>query len=567
MTVRAAVAVAVAALALPAAVAGGSAVAAAGDVDASFGTGGESVVPLGPGARASALALAPDGRIVVAGDGRGPDGEKVLTARFMPNGALDRSFAATGARVDRFGSGERHQRAGAVLAQADGGVLVAAAAGDQLALARFLPDGLADGLFGAGGVALRDPSDGGGLPEGTGPAAIATTATGQIVVAGSAGVATDDDESGEQIVVGRYSGRGLPDPSFGRDGFAVFQLGAASPRAHAASAARALALLADGRIVIAGRATDRTGSQRAFVARLTAAGRLDASFARGGRLLVQLGRASLPRAASSGLDALAVRADGTLLAGGHATDVAGNEAVALARLTAGGALDAGFGRGGRVVSQLGSAADGAAPRSSAHALALAPDDSAIVAGSATGGALAARYGARTGRLDCGYGRSGRTLAFGAGNFDPATDGAAAAVLQPDGGLMFAGRRAGGGLLLGRLRGGSINAAAVRAQLVTLASHYRGKGRGYAYGLVDGHCRATVVRFEVIAPDGRTVRTAVQRVLAAPGPQVVCAALLGLRPGGRYRVRIASSATSGPRGARRVLRAVASRRALPQEGCV
>lgn len=565
---RPALAVALVALALPAAVTAGSAVAAAGDVDASFGSGGEQVVPLGPGARASALALAPDGRLVVAGDGRGSAGEQVVTARFMPNGALDRSFASTGARVDRFGSGEPQQRAGGVLVQPDGGVVVAAAAGNQLALARFLPDGLADGLFGAGGVSLGDPSGGGGLPPGTGPAAIAATPTGQIVVAGSVGVATDDYEPGEQIVVARFSDRGVPDPSFGRGGFTVFQLGAASSRAHAASAARALVVLADGRIVIAGRATDRTGAERGFVARLSAAGRLDASFARGGRLLVQLGRASLRHAASSGLDALVARADGTLLATGRATDIAGNEAVALARFSAGGALDAGFGRGGTVVSQLGSAAQGAAPSSSGHALVLAPDGSAIVAGAATGGALAARFGARTGGLDCSFGRSGRTLAFGGGNFDPATDGVAAAVLQPDGGLMLAGRRAGGGLLLARLLGGAIGAPPARAALATLASQYSGRGRGYAYGLVDGNCRATVVRFEVIAPDGRTVRTAVQRVLAAPGPQVVCAPLRGLRPGGRYRIRIASSGKGGPHGARRALRAVASGgRALPQEGCV
>jgi uncharacterized delta-60 repeat protein len=561
--IRAVLAAAVVALALPAAVA-----AAAGGVDTGFGTGGEAVVPLGLGARASALALAPDGRLVVAGDGRGSAGEQVVTARFTPDGALDRSFAGTGARVDRFGSGEPHQRAGAVLAQPDGGVLVAAAAGEQLALARFLPDGLADGLFGAGGVALRDVSAGGGLPEGTGPAAIATTAGGQIVVAGSVGVATDDDEPGEQIVVGRYSDRGVPDPSFGRDGFSVFQLGAASPREHAASAARALAVLADGRIVVAGRATDRAGAERAFVARLTAAGRLDTSFARGGRLLVQLGLASLRRAASSGLEALTVRADGTLLGAGRATDAAGNEAVALVRFTAGGALDAGFGRGGAVVSQLGSAADGTAPRSAAHALVLAPDGSAFVAGAATGGALAARYVARSGRLDCGFGHSGRTLAtFGNGTFDPSTDGAAAAALQPDGGLLLAGRRAGGGMLLARLLGGPIAAPPVRAALATLAPRYRGKGRGYAYGLVDGNCRATIVRFEVSAPNGRTTRTAVQRVPAAAGPQVVCAPLRGLRPGGSYRIRIATSANAGPHGARRVLRAVASGgRGLAQEGC-
>jgi uncharacterized delta-60 repeat protein len=561
---RAAPAVVVfAALALPA-----GAGAAAGDVDRGFGSGGLAATPLfGIGARAAAVALAPDGRLVVAGDVRGAGGEHALTLRFTAAGAPDPSFASTGARADRFGSGTPQQRAGAVLAEPGGATLVTAVAGDQFALARFLPNGLADGLFGAGGVALRDPSNGGGLPEGTGPAAIATTPAGQIVVAGSAGVATDDDVPGEAIVVARYSDRGVPDPSFGHDGFAVLQLGAASPRAHAASAARALVVAADGEIVIAGHAADRSGAQRAFVARLTSTGVLDTRFAREGRMLGQFGRASALRAAGSRLDALALRPDGTLLATGSATDVAGNDAVLLVRLTGAGTLAAGFGRGGSVLSQLAAAPGGVVPRSSGRALVLAPDGSALVAGAATGGALAARYASRTGRLDCSFGRSGRALVFGGSGFDPALDGAAAALLQPDGGLVLAGRRAGGGLLLGRLLTAPPAAAPLRPGLVTLAPHDAGRGRGYAYGLVDGHCRAVTVHFEVTSPAGRTVRTAVQRVLAAPGPQVVCTPLRGLRPGVRYGIRVASSARGGAHAARRVLRATASgTRTLSQEGC-
>ncbi|MEA2154657.1 MAG: hypothetical protein QOE11_797 [Solirubrobacteraceae bacterium] len=454
-----------------------------------------------------------------------------------------------------------------MLAQPDGGVLVAAAAGDQIALARFLADGAPDGLFGAGGVALRDPSGGGGLPPGSGPAAIAAISSGQIVVAGSVGVATDDYESGEQIVVGRFSDRGLPDPGFGHDGFAVFQLGASSPQAHAASAARALAVLADGRIVIAGRATDRSGSERAFVARLTAAGRLDTSFGRGGRLLVQLGRASARRRADSALNALAVRADGALLAAGRATDVAGDDAVALARFTPQGALDAGYGRGGAVLSQLGTASAVAAPASAARALVTTPAGDALVAGGATGGALAARYGAG-GRLDCGFGHSGRTLAYGGPGFDPAADGAAGALLAPDGGLVLAGRRARGGLLLGRLASGPPRAAPGGAALSTLAPRYSGHGRGFAYALVDGRCRSSIVRFVISAPGGRTIRTAAQRVPGAAGPRVVCAPLRGLRRGVRYRVRVTSTAKGGPHGRQRTLGAVAPAvPALPQEGCV
>ena len=569
------------------ALAGAPAASAAGEVDASFGQGGLAPAPFGIGARAAGLALAPDGRIVVAGDQRGSGGEGALTARFPATGVLDGSFAGTARRVDRFGTGATPQRAGAVAVQADGATVIAGVAGDQWSLARLLPSGQTDGLFGAAGVTLRDPAPGGeppdefypdeepALPDGTGPAAIALTPAGQIVAAGSAGVHNDDGVPGEQIVVARFSDRGVPDPAFGRDGFAVLQLGFGSSIRHASSVAKALTLLPDGRIAIAGRASARDSGDRAFVARLNANGTLDRGFARQGRLLVQLGRSSAARVASSSLAALVQRPDGRLLASGRATDVAGNHQVLLAQFTAAGLLDPARGRG--VVSQLGIATSGAAPLSLSRGLALRPDGSVAVAGAATSGArrgatLAARY-RPNGTLDCGYGARGRALAFGGRDFDLAQDGAFATLEQGDRGLLVAGRRAGGGLLLGRLTGGSSSApaAAARPRLVTLAPRYTGRGRGYAYGLVDGSCAPASVRFTIAPPAGRSVSTRVQRVAGRFGPQVVCAPLTNLRPDARYRIRITTAPAGGARGARgaeRVLRAArTSRRKAPvQEGC-
>ena len=61
------------------------AAAGAGAVDPGFAAGGA----FGLGARAAAIALAPDGRIVVAGDRRGAGGEGALTARI--NTAIQQS--------------------------------------------------------------------------------------------------------------------------------------------------------------------------------------------------------------------------------------------------------------------------------------------------------------------------------------------------------------------------------------------------------------------------------------------------------------------------------------------
>ncbi len=575
---RAALTGAVAALALGAGAA--PAAAAPGQLDGGFGSGGAASTPFGVGAHAFGVALAPDGRIAVAGDQRNSGGEGALAARFTAAGALDPSFAGSGARIDRFGAGATPQRAGAVAVQADGATIVAGVAGDTWSLARFLPSGLTDGLFGAAGVTLRDPAPGDGpdeeyygdvpsLPDGTGPAAIAITPAGQIVVAGNVGVANDDGVPGEQIVVARFGPSGVPDPAFGRDGVVLLQVGFGSAVRHAASAARGLSLLPDGRILLAGRASARDGGDRAFVARLTAAGRLDTSFARQGRLLVQLGRASAAGVASSSFEALVQRPDGRLLAAGRATDAFGSHATLLAGFAPGGALDAAFGRHGTVVSQLGRAARRTAPVSLARALALAPDGTAIAAGAATGGTAAARFGPR-GKLDCGYGSRGRAQTFGAQRFDPAVDGAYAAALQPDGNVLVAGRRAGGGLLLGRLLSGPsaprTPAAPIAARIVTIGVRYTGRGRGYAYGLVDGGCAAVNLRFTIRLARGGTVATKLQLVGGRYGPQVVCAPLKGLRPGARYRIRLTSPA-GGPGGDETAFRPLnPARMAWPQHGC-
>lgn len=572
-------------LALCAAAGAGAAAAVppAGFPDTSFGAGGLAQTPFGAGARGAALALGPDGAITVAGDVRGSAGEAALVARFTSSGALDPSFAGGGGRLDRFGAGAgagAPQRANAVVVAPDGSTIVAGVAGSQIMVARLRPDGELDGLFGAGGVVLRDLADGAAIPPGGGLAAIALTPDGQILVAGSVGVPADDHygdgEPGEQVVVGRLSDRGVPDPSFGPNGFAVLQLGARSARRPARSKAAALALGPGGTILVAGRSSGPDGADRAVAARLTPAGTLDTGFGRAGRVVLQLGHRSAARPARSSLHALTVRPDGSALVAGGATDVAGNDQVALARVTADGRLDTSFGRAGVVRTQVSGASrarDGR-PQSLARAIAPTVDGNMLVTGSSSlGGAFTMRATA-SGRLDCGYGTLGRGAAFGAPVLrpgDPATDGAFGVLAQPDGHYVATGRLPGGGLLVGRVLGGSAAAPqppARRPALRTLGARYLGEGRAVVYGAVLANCSAATVRF-VASPSarhsrGRPITTRSRRVSGAYGSQVVCAIVRGLRPGRTYRVRIGARQAVG---AARSLRAVPTgRRALPQEGC-
>src|SRR5204863_496634 len=123
-------------------------------------------------------------------------------------------------------------------------------------------------------------------------------------------------------------------------------------------------------------------------------------------------------------------------------------------------------------------------------------------------------------------------------------------------------------LLGRLRGGTSTAAPGSAapRLVTLAARYIGRGRGYAYGLVDGACKVVNVRFSVKGA-GPIVTTRVQRIFGRSGPQVVCAPLSGLRMGATYKIRLEASPKGGARGVQRTLRiAKPSGKVLTQSGC-
>ena len=140
---------------------------------------------------------------------------------------------------------------------------------------------------------------------------------------------------------------------------------------------------------------------------------------------------------------------------------------------------------------------------------------------------------------------------------------------PRGGLLVAGRRAGGGVLLGRLlrwpdgrrgHGAATAARDARRPLHRARSRLRLRPRRRWLQDREGALRRHAAR------RGRAISTQLQTVSGRFGPQVVCAPLRGLRPGARYTLRIAG-AGGAPRGAQRVLRAISgSRRTLPQEGC-
>jgi uncharacterized delta-60 repeat protein len=140
--------------------------------------------------------------------------------------------------------------------------------------------------------------------------------------------------------------------------------------AHSVDLGFALAVGRDGKPVVAG--VSRRGSRTVgALARYTASGRLDPGFGVGGRVLTEFG------SRSSGVRAVAVQADGkVVVAGGTYDPRTGASRFGLARYTVRGRLDPTFGRGGKLLTRFGTGRNS----SSANALAIQPDGKIVAAG-------------------------------------------------------------------------------------------------------------------------------------------------------------------------------------------
>jgi uncharacterized delta-60 repeat protein len=118
-----------------------------GALDASFGQGGVVAIGMGGRAMGDAVALQPDGKIVVTGAADN-NGSVVATARVTSSGALDPTFGSGG--ISKFsGAGVN-----AVTIDSSGRIVLAGVG----ALVRLLPSGAMDSSFGTSGVQFLSDS-------------------------------------------------------------------------------------------------------------------------------------------------------------------------------------------------------------------------------------------------------------------------------------------------------------------------------------------------------------------------------------------------------------------------
>jgi uncharacterized delta-60 repeat protein len=260
-----------------------------GSLDSSFGAGGKVVTPL-RSIGAHALALQPDGKIITAGNSEGD----FALVRHNPNGSLDSNFGAGGTVTTSIGAGIA--LAYTLATQRDGKIMAAGIAFDDrdfnFALVRYDPDGSLDTSFGVGGklitaIGLRSDEAHPFGPLYTHKAGcrlceIAIQPDGKIVVAGSA-----LKDGNFDFAVVRYNPDGSVDESFGAGGQVSSPLGDGDDHAYA------LAIQADGKIVVAGSAQVSVRETNFALVRYNPDGSLDSSFGQGGKVTTRIGEHSV----------------------------------------------------------------------------------------------------------------------------------------------------------------------------------------------------------------------------------------------------------------------------------
>lgn len=336
------------------------------------------------------ISIQSDGKILLAGESKANDeiGSfwQATVVRLLPDGSLDTSFSTDGIAHAFLVA---HVFARAMVLQPDGKIVLAGYAVyytgskaydpeafvNQWVLFRFDASGALDPTFDGDGIVITN------IPGGSYEMAedVALQTDGKIVVAGY---------DGGDFVIARYNSDGSLDASFDGDGIVITGLGGIE---HA----YALAIQADGKILVAGGATAGGAGDKIAFARYLSNGALDGSFGNAGTFITSFNGTAYD---------LALQPDGMAVAAAKLAGSTYPSQAILVRVNTNGTLDGRFDQGGYTRAIIESSAD------STPAVAIAPDGRLVLAdsyspdGSLVHQYLAARFMAN-GELD----KPGRAL--------------------------------------------------------------------------------------------------------------------------------------------------------------
>ena len=304
-----------------------------GAFDTSFGSNGKVVTNL-PNNRPDfgrGLALQSDGKLLVAGYSNRPTtGDDFVVVRYGLNGSLDTTFNGTGIVTTDILT-NREDRAAAIAVQPDGNIVVTGYTNDpsfknDFAIARYSPNGSLDSSLNGTGKVHTDLN----LNSDDVGNAVTLQSDGKILIAG---------DSSSDFGLARYNQNGSMDLSFGGgDGIVTTNFGT-----NAADSGRAVTVQPGGKIIVAGRSRTELAA-----ARYTADGTLDTTFDGDGLLVQNAGNNQL--SPFGGYRGMTIQLDGKIVAVGDGwRDFSANDFV-VSRLSSNGAFDFTFGGGDGITS-------------------------------------------------------------------------------------------------------------------------------------------------------------------------------------------------------------------------
>jgi len=413
-----------------------------GELDPLYNTSGKKHFDMGDlGTAANAVAIAPDGKIVVAGSQNYTVESKGYVARLNPNGSLDGSLDGDG-KVQV----SDNMNIWSVVLQPDGKIVLlgnspVTPSEAPIAFMRLEPDGSPDPTFGFNGYF------GDGLGGYCAGYALARMPDGRLIAYGAKGQDhvlmrlwpnTTFDVGGKQAI-------GFDTPGFGPGTYAI---------------GYGLADQPDGKLIVAGTVYSPAGPGDFGLARVLPGGELDASFGTHGRATFAFDQDDLGTC-------VALQSDGKIVMAGDTQNVSGRDFM-IVRFNADGSVDGSFGFLGIALLDFVGNDD------HARAVAIAPDGKIVVVGTVFNGAQnvfgIARFNS-DGTPDASFASAGRrTVQFATGP----THWASAVAMLPDGRIL-AGGSVGGDFALARVNvDGSLD--------TTFGSAFGGSGmRTYDFG--------------------------------------------------------------------------------------
>ncbi|MDQ3129307.1 MAG: FG-GAP-like repeat-containing protein [Acidobacteriota bacterium] len=337
-----------------------------GSLDSSFGNNGKfkSAVSL----LGNAIAILPDGKIVVAGTGGAPFSNNFAAARLNPNGTFDTTFNGSGTVNTSIGDSINGTDIRKTLAiQPDGKIIVGGtsqfgATGKDFTLVRYNSSGSLDSTFGGGGI-VQTSFDNSAQNEFL--QSIALDSSGRIVAAGYAGTANAE----QSFALARYNSDGSLDSSFSDDGKLIIKT-----RPNTFERANAVAIQTGGKILIAG--TSGYSRRDFTLVRFNSNGTLDTNFGLNGAVYTRVSEEI-----SGELNALTIAPNGDIFGGGLAENGSGGDAFAFTKYNQNGVSAPEFGVFGYVTNSF---PIGTNLSYEAKSVALQPDGKFLAAGNFVG---------------------------------------------------------------------------------------------------------------------------------------------------------------------------------------